>query len=403
MSDYLNIRLQKSDTLRDLERKLNELHDAAQRSQRVALHLPRNFDDIFFGDIARTALIASAARRLRKVQVIDWGGAESEGEAEARFSGTIDGIGALTLAGEVANERRILTAGEGGEPPLLNVEEILRRIVDDEENLLEGKLVASDKVQEEPYSTRSMTFCAFDPEFPYLRKFHRKRNRDFYDILEGYRKTHLAVGAAKDYEQSYTQEHFFSLWEFVHQLVLNAFNHGRMDGDKVITPGLRVVKIRRYIAENVDDLLRRANGFDELGAFFCRTEQASEQNVSMYYSVSVLDTGLGIIERFCQMRPDIQDGVPETRQGRVDLINTIIREHLSSNSQQMGAGLGLTTALQAVRNLNGFVMLRTSDVWLYQPEQDQNNPLIPVSGSDSLKDVTGTYFNMIFPLHRPKR
>jgi hypothetical protein len=161
------------------------------------------------------------------------------------------------------------------------------------------------------------------------------------------------------------------------------------------------VRLKKHIHYNYSDFLKRAADFPELQDYIKHVGSASKAPI--FYEISISDHGLGLIKRFLVTRKDIS--LPQDTHGaRVDLINRIIDEALSSKVNQPGAGYGLRRAIDAVRNLQGFLSLRTDTLWLYkafggQPKLSSEWLLEPV-GLRELPSIAGTHFSLLFPLNR---
>ena len=171
-------------------------------------------------------------------------------------------------------------------------------------------------------------------------------------------------------------------------------NTAVLDRQNSIVRGLRYVRLKKHIATNRADFLHRAEGYPELQAYL--STRVPAQGSFKFYEIAIGDQGLGIIGRFLSTRPDFNN--PTTSSERASLVNQIIDQALSSKRGRSGAGYGLRNALRAVRELDGFLSLRTDALWLHwSPSASEALRLTPVSGMSELAHVQGTHFSMLFP------
>ena len=191
------------------------------------------------------------------------------------------------------------------------------------------------------------------------------------------------------------------IFGFVYELYQNTYNHGTLDEHQNIIPGLRIIRLRKRIGNNFsrDAFISGATQFSELQDYF---EKTVPQNKSFkFYEISVSDNGMGILSRFrATAHKEYQHSASRTVD--LKLLNRIIAQSLSSDQRKSRIGEGgLKKALRAVDTINGFVSLRTDNLWVYRSPTDLEKSttdkwLRPVKTSHKLSAIPGTHFSMIF-------
>ena len=108
---------------------------------------------------------------------------------------------------------------------------------------------------------------------------------------------------------------------------------------------------------------------------------------------------MGIIKRFLASRPDYNLDADFTQLTDLEKINFIIEKSLSSKLFS-GAGQGIKGALRSIQELNGFLSLRTNDLWIYFDGTDslKDFSFNPVQTSMKLSDKRGTSYNILIPI-----
>lgn len=191
------------------------------------------------------------------------------------------------------------------------------------------------------------------------------------------------------------------IYGFVYELYQNTFDHGSLDKDQRTIPGLRLIRLRKRVstAKGRDAFIRGANGFPELEDYL--QQIAPPRKSFKFYEISISDNGMGIVSRFRTTTP-AGPGSSSSTDHNLELLNHIIAESLSSSvkKSQIGEG-GLQKALRAVDSVEGFVSLRSDNLWVYRSSTDsngtasQNKWLRPVANSKELPTIPGTHFSML--------
>ena len=191
------------------------------------------------------------------------------------------------------------------------------------------------------------------------------------------------------------------MFGFVFELYQNSYNHGTLDVNQTIIPGLRIIRMRKRIGNwgSREAFIRGADKFSELERYL--NEVVPRKKTFKFYEVSITDNGMGILSRFRTTTRIGQQRV-SSRTDDIRLLNRIVAESLSSDERKSNVGEGgLKRALRAVDTIRGFVSLRTDDLWVYRSPLDDSEKsdydwLIPVKESNDLSRIPGTHFSMIF-------
>jgi len=243
---------------------------------------------------------------------------------------------------------------------------------------------------------RSYTICAFDPDAPSPLVLPDLANAiAFKRAIVDLRRQWLEVGSASQYSKHIallppTVES--NLATFIYELFLNSQQHGTLNDDNQPIPGLRFISYRKHVANSAAALRSRASGFPELEQYLDSTYRSA--GPQFFYEISIGDQGLGIVRRFLATRSEYS---AENSDARMELLNAIIDKSLSSKVGQFGAGLGLRRALEAVGRLNGFLMLRTDDLWTFWSTHVGGHAMSRVSCKNNPETIRGTYINLLFP------
>jgi hypothetical protein len=315
--------------------------------------------------------------------VRDWYNRWQDDEIDRHFSTSLVGIAAVFYGEQVTNE----------------VDQVLPR---DRDALLERVAVNGGLLEPESGGGRgkSLTFCAFDPGWPEPSALAGTLNRKelFVRTFEKYRRDYLEVGKGMQHTAA-TREADEHLARFIFELYQNTYEHGRRVGaDGKGLPGMRYVRLRKYI-DRKRNFLARATGFEEMTKYL---QSVVPEGDFKFYEVTVSDDGLGMIDHFLNTRPDFKS--PKTQSERVALVNELVTTSLTSKRDFPGAGGGLPNVLEALRDLRGFVSLRTDQVWLCGHSEDKNESLEkqlqPVRCDQAVSRMVGTQVNILLPLRR---
>ena len=191
------------------------------------------------------------------------------------------------------------------------------------------------------------------------------------------------------------------IYGFVHELYQNTFYHGSLDEAQKTIPGLRLIRLRKRIGHgnSLADFLQGASQFSELEKYL--RENTPQNKPFKFYEISISDNGMGILSRFRSVREPTPQEEPSSPYKNLKRLNQIIAKSLSSDARKSYIGQGgLQKALRAVDKIQGFVSLRTDNLWVCRSPEDANAAsedewLKPVANEGELSNIPGTHFSMI--------
>ena len=230
----------------------------------------------------------------------------------------------------------------------------------------------------------------------------------FIEKFRNYVREYFDEGISEDFSSSIGPNLFDDgssvedcIYGFVHELYQNAYNHGSLDKDQVTIPGLRLIRLRKRIGHgnSLDDFLQGASQFSELEKYL--RENAPQNKPFKFYEISISDNGMGILSRFRSVREPTLQEEPSSPYDNLKRLNEIIAKSLSSDARKSYIGQGgLQKALRAVDKIQGFVSLRTNNLWVCRSQEDANAAsedewLKPVANEGELSNIPGTHFSMI--------
>lgn len=369
----MKIEIMKRPKLPDIEALISKL--ASTQESQLEVWLARDMGSAFFVESRMVALLASAARK-GTVSIVDWAGGDIDGWRE-RFTSELCGVAALGYSSGISTSKK--------EPIPASVTE------------LKASIEERGGMAEQNSGGRSLTYCAFDEKV-------RQQPLDLASIRtkskfcsEFVRRLNTAFHTDGTHPDLFRQSPEKCLAEFVYELYQNSFEHGCLSKDNQLIRGLRLLHVKRHIAHSKAELLSRAEGFKELQEYF--SDISGDRGASRFYEVAISDQGLGIVDRFVATRAEYAD-LSQSYDSRINLINEIMDKALSSKINQPGAGHGLRKSILAIRELGGFVSVRSGDLWLHSsPTTEVSNSdlqiLKPVKPIKQVSRVEGTHFNIL--------
>ena len=279
-------------------------------------------------------------------------------------------------------------------------------LVDNEKRLLANRL---DILEIPPGKEETLTVCAIDQKWKgsplsLPTKFEKTEFiREFGKLIQ----EHFDIGTSTYFSTSigpslfdYDLSNADRIFGFVYELYHNTFNHGCLDKNNCIIPGIRLIRLRKRVghSQTRNTFIENAKGFTELKSFFQSTAPSGRS--FKYYEISISDNGMGILNRF-RNTIDTSELNPGSRDANLRLLNRIVGESLSSDSTKSGKGEGgLKNVLKAVDEVRGFVSLRCDNLWVYRNSKEhsdnsQDNWLKPVQDSGELATIPGTHFTIL--------
>jgi hypothetical protein len=362
----MKLQIDSNTSLWSIEQALAEW--SVVRAADVEVWIARNRKASFFTDSRLVGLLASIARHTR-LEIVDWANSELFVD---QLAADVVGLSVISYASTLRTASRVDHTAS-----LDRVRTAIER---------------NGGVVQTPEPNRSFTYCAFD-------KDARRQPLALASVIsksqfrgEFLRRLRSAFSTGEGTADLFRNDYEVALADLVFELWENGVQHGCRNEANEVLPGLRSLHVRRHIATSIEQLLARAEGFDELHAFL---RNAGDSRSRRFLEIDIADQGIGITDRFLASRPEYRSA----RLGALspcELLNEIMDRALSSKLYQSGAGHGLRKALEAVHELNGFVSLRFGAEWLFSSRQSgQVNAFSRVQAKRPLAHVQGTHFNIL--------
>lgn len=392
------IDVKSADDLQALEGVISKIR-AHKMGEEIEIRLARRPKVHLFKESRLVAMLATAAQHGR-LTLHDWHSEWKNEDADEYFRNSVASLAAAAYAARLTNAK-------GVGPPFSGSNVI--EAVAHERGILEPHNARSDVAE---LVGKSLSFCAFDPEFDeplslsglvndkneFVKEFIRLKRRYLEMSQTSQRRQEFLTGDTPNASASPEQKAEMDLARYVFELYQNGYEHGRLSETDQKIPGLRFICIRRIAPVNEESAAAEAKGFPQLAKYL--QERAPQKN-RLFYEVSISDQGLGVLRRFLAKRPEFMKQA-ESPSGRLELLQRLLTEGLTGKVGNRGAGYGLQRALEAVKKLHGFVSLRTDSFWLFGSFPDARSHSLPILSeavpSQDLAPVAGTHFNALIPL-----
>lgn len=370
-------------SLKSLEESLAYVTDS--REEQTVIRVPTDVGTQFFKETWVIAILGTFFQHPN-VSIVDWhaplrrprptSGEPQESKARTPSESLI----------EFAMQLYSSSTARGTEDALMSAEFA-------EALLLQGGLLEKKSVG------HSLSICAVDPEIPIPTALPLGQlPSTFTQEFQAKKRKYLEVGKSAGFSQRHPKTDEL-LSQFVYELYHNTLHHGRFGRSNTTIPGIRYVHLKRHIGHRKDKLLSDAQDFPELSGYLENT--APKKGTFTFLEIAISDRGIGLVDRFLLTRPDLSPGyVTQTQKTRLGVINRIIKERLSSKTNQPGAGDGLSNAMSAVARLKGFISVRSGTEWAhkdYSKCADGDYALETVSIPHPLARVAGTHYNVLIP------
>ena len=386
----VDVKIKAGDTLIDLEKHNSKIRSDASE---VRIYLSKNYKKRFFNDTWISSLIANASLDHKKLVLTDL----TEGSKDKitnRFSDSLIGLTSAYHADVIENSKH--------EKLQIDIDEIIKSIAVNQKGLIDDSSAG-----------HTFVFCSFDSNdrknyFPRPLALSAEGVDDFTEkFLKIKRnKIDIAFGIANQMDNvlfpeynTYQREKGFA--SFIYELYENTFQHGNKDENNDLIQGMRSFSIRRHIAANFSELKRQAENFGELGNYLTGVSKHKKYKNFSFYEISIIDNGIGIIKRFLASRPEFKVDEKFQCLSEFQKLNYIITQSLSSKLFS-GAGKGIKNALRNIFYLEGFLSIRTNNVWAYFDGQDQSSRITPqfrhVKTDVKIDSIRGTHYNILIPV-----
>ena len=306
------------------------------------------------------------------------------------------------------------TIAEKNYDPLINLAMNIYRVTEENrqsdtsiENIKKSLAIRKDILEDPPGSKETLTVCAIDQRsrscpLAFPTKFDKKQ---FIQVFEGLVEDYFDYGSSANFSKSLGGDLLDKgpsilelIFGFIYELYQNTYDHGCLDKNHRVIPGLRLIRLRKRIGypNSRDSFIQGARGFAELESFFKKTAPRSKN--FKYYEISISDNGMGIVNRFRHMTKESEQN-PRLPDSNLQLLNEIVEKSLSSDFAKSGKGEGgLKNVLKAIDKVRGFVSLRCNDLWVYRNSEDSEehsgNWLRHVGKPSDLAEIAGTHFTI---------
>jgi hypothetical protein len=252
----------------------------------------------------------------------------------------------------------------------------------------------------EPESGSTQCLVEFDPDYPTAAVLRGRlssassppglRSRMFERLVLDFRRR-LEIGALRRRIEPQDKGPAGHLGRFMAELHENGAEHGSRGPDGKTRAGTRTMRIKKHVANSKPQLLERCGSFDLLHDYVSAT--VPEAGGAAIIEASISDFGLGMVEAFLSTPA----GRNMNLTGRA-LLDALIYERLSAKSGDPSAGLGIRKALEAARQMNGFVSLRTGEFWLAASFADGAAGILLEDVADGPHPkVAGTHWQLLWP------
>lgn len=389
--DVLKVQIKKDDTLFQLEEHNRIMHE---RGKGIHMYLSRNYEKKFFNTTWICSLIATASNIDKNFTLTDWWDKSTNENIGLRLSSNIIGITSACHANRIENSKH--------EKLELNVEDFIKSLAHKNQGLIDNSAVGQDFI-----------FCAFDSSnvkryFPRPGALSGANVAEFTEQFMRIKREKIdrAFGISNQgqtslFEKYDTYENEKNLAALVYELYENTIQHGNKDEKGSLIEGVRTLSIKRHIINKPEELTHQSENFPELSHYFQDIAAERMNKHLWFYEISILDNGIGIVKRFLASRPEYRDDASFTKLSDFDKLNYIITESLSSKLLS-GAGRGIKNALKNLIRLDGFVSLRTNDIWAYFNGRSKTAKITPsfikVNTKEELENMRGTSYSIIIPV-----
>lgn len=236
-----------------------------------------------------------------------------------------------------------------------------------------------------------------DPEFPIaavlraampIVKETSERRQMFSQLVLDLRRK-VEIGALRRKINPVSEGPAGAVGRFLFELHENGLEHGSRDSSGRRLRGARMLRIRKHVANNPEELITRNGGFLEL------EEYLRSIGTNALVEATISDFGPGVVDGFLAS----PSGLGHEKRERRDLLDSLLFERLSSKGTDPAAGLGIQRALRAAAQMQAFVSVRTAEFWLAASYAGDGRAkrLIDVAGPEKRARVQGTHWQVLWP------
>lgn len=347
-------------------------------SKNVVVKLASHVSKEILADVWVALTIGTICARFEKTSSVKvWGVKDVGGEFwRSPFASTLPGITAIQMAAGVVSD---------GGASKVDQDAVERQISHAQRGILEC------------HGTSSRTLCEFDPQQAVALSLTDGRNqtssiarrRLFRELILQFRAD-LEIGALGRSIAPVDAGSMQRFTTFLSELNDNAFEHGR--GVSGRSPRIRVLRLRKHVASTEDKMIRRASDVGALQGYL--RDVTTSRGLQAVLEASISDFGPGILDHFL-MSPH---GASYRDMKRKDVLHSVLLERLTAKGGDPGAGRGIGKALQAAKEMAGYVSLRTGEFWW---ERSFSQPGASLSlgqvQEEPCPPVVGTHWQFILP------
>ncbi len=237
---------------------------------------------------------------------------------------------------------------------------------------------------------RHRTVIELDPESPRAAVF-RDGDRDaFFGFIRRALKELEIADPPVDVVNTLHAKNAILEWLF--ELYNNGYEHAYRENS------VRILRLQKHLYPKRGDALKHANQIPELSDYLnSQPEKLSGGNFNLI-EASVSDYGPGIIDGFLSTYA----GAAYREMPHRELLEKLLHDQLSSKTSDPSAGLGIGQAINAARQLDAFLSLRTAEFSLFMRGRLDDAPKLTFR-KGAYTPVVGTHWQLLLPNRGSRR
>lgn len=356
---------------RELEAKLNKVSPGG-----ASLRIVQDVGSSFFADLWASLLIGTAARSSGQLDVVLWG-LDFDAVQTSVFWSSPAGFATMQMADRVY--------GEIDQRPV-NMELFRRRLTQVGGGIGDFLLERSRTIVEFDHDSSVAPILAPPPGLPGGGRSVRRTLID-RAVLEFRRK--LELGALRRRATVQAEGVAGAVGAFIFELFDNADLYGR---PLLYEYGVRMLRMRKHVANNRDELLTRAGDVPGLGDYLSRVFVSRSGAVALI-EASISDFGPGIVDGFLASPA----GYPYKKTERDRLFDKLLHDRFGSRPADPASGLGISNALEALSSMSGYASVRTGEFFarVSCASSDPEPRMIIERRNVS---ISGTHWQLLWPM-----
>lgn len=353
----------------------SKLMESRRFSPEAVLRVVQDPGSNFFADIWTAVAVGTAARAAPYLELALWGVGFASTQASP-FWASPGGFAAMEMAHRAYgdSDRRSIDLGE-----------LRRRIAQEWKGV-------GDVARE-----RSRTIVEFDHDYPLAKiiaptlgtpSTMRTIRRRLIDraVLEFKQK--LDLGALRRKMIPQAEGAAGAVGAFIFELYDNADQYGR---PQLLDRGVRMLRMRKHVANNREELLARAAGIPGLEQYILSV--CNGIGTVALIEASVSDFGAGILDGFLATPA----GQPFRRTDRRSLVDRLLHERFGSRPADPASGRGISNALEALSSMGGYASMRSAEFFAWA-SCASSLPKPRMSIEQRPVPIVGTHWQMLWPM-----